>query len=99
MEMNKTGSLPVALRYVPKPTKMAMAERRLISPLPGTVIAVLKNVGEAVSANEAVVIVEAMKMENEICASCDGVLEAIHVQVGDVIRMNTCVAEIKGVTD
>ena len=42
------------------------------APMPGTVLAVKKNVGDAVKAGDVVIVLEAMKMENDIVAPCDG---------------------------
>lgn len=55
------------------------------SPLPGNVLSVKVNVGQAVKAGEVLVLVEAMKMENEVPAPCDGVVKQILVDKGAVI--------------
>ena len=47
-------------------------------PMPGTVITVLKKPGDTVKAGEVVIILEAMKMENEICATISGTVQAIY---------------------
>jgi acetyl-CoA/propionyl-CoA carboxylase biotin carboxyl carrier protein len=49
----------------------AMAELR--APFAGTVVAVARGPGEAVSAHAAVIVLEAMKMEHELTAETDGV--------------------------
>lgn len=46
-------------------------------PMPGTVIAVFKKPGDTVKAGEVVIILEAMKMENEICAPVSGTVQAM----------------------
>jgi len=53
------------------------------SPMPGRVVKLLVDVGDAVRIGQGVVIVEAMKMENELRAEVDGVVEAIHVAADD----------------
>lgn len=55
------------------------------SPLPGVIIAVKVNVGDAVKAGQEVAVLEAMKMENSIEAVKDGTVTAIHVSKGDSI--------------
>lgn len=55
------------------------------SPMPGTIFKLLKSEGDAVSQGETVIIVEAMKMENEIKAPQDGHLEKISVSVGESV--------------
>lgn len=53
------------------------------SPLPGTVLSVNVTVGQTVKAADVALILEAMKMENNINCGKDGVVKAIYVQKGD----------------
>ncbi len=55
----------------------------LTTPLPGVVVAVLAAVGQKVAAGEALMVVEAMKMEHTIAAPHAGTVEAIHCSPGD----------------
>ena len=56
------------------------------APLPGTINAVAVNVGQKVTKGQTVVVLEAMKMENNINAECDGTVSAVHVNKGDSVR-------------
>ena len=56
--------------------------QRLIAPMPGKVVRVLVKAGDVVTARQAVVVVEAMKMENELRASRDGTVTEIQVREG-----------------
>ena len=56
------------------------------APLPGTINAVAVNVGQTVKKGQTVVVLEAMKMENNINAECDGTVSAVHVNKGDSVR-------------
>lgn len=56
------------------------------APLPGTVNAVAVTVGQAVKKGQTVVVLEAMKMENNINAESDGTVTAVHVNKGDSVR-------------
>ena len=56
--------------------------QRLAAPMPGKVVRVLVSVGDAVFARQPVVVVEAMKMENELRASREGTVTEIHVREG-----------------
>ena len=58
------------------------------APMPGTVLKVLVNVGDTVSENQPLLILEAMKMENEILAPADGVVKAIHVSSNESVESN-----------
>ena len=55
------------------------------SPLPGVILDIKVAVGDQVKAGQTVAILEAMKMENNINAECDGVITAIKVSKGDNI--------------
>lgn len=56
------------------------------SPLQAQVVEWLARPGETVRAGQALLIVEAMKMEHELCAECDGVLGAWRVQAGEAVQ-------------
>ncbi len=55
------------------------------TPLPGVIIDVKVNVGDMVKKGDTVVVLEAMKMENNINADRDGKVVAIHVAKGDTV--------------
>ena len=61
------------------------AGTRVDSPLPGNVLDVKISVGQAVKAGQVLVIIEAMKMENEVAAPCDGVVKQIVASKGAVV--------------
>ena len=56
--------------------------QRLVAPMPGKVVRVLVTAGDRVTASQPVVVVEAMKMENELRASREGTVAEIHVREG-----------------
>ncbi|MEW5975158.1 MAG: biotin/lipoyl-containing protein [Acidobacteriota bacterium] len=56
------------------------------APMPGKVIQVLASSGQAVEENQGVLVVEAMKMQNEIRAPKKGVVRGIHVRVGQAVN-------------
>lgn len=65
------------------PAPAAGAPGATKSPLPGTVLNVLVTVGQSVKAGDVAVVLEAMKMENNINCGKDGVVKAVYVQKGD----------------
>ena len=65
--------------------KPAGAGKKVASPLPSVIIEVSVKEGQAVKAGQKVAVIEAMKMENEIAADCDGTVTAIHVAKGDSV--------------
>lgn len=54
-----------------------------LAPMPGTVIAVSVAVGDAVTAGQTLVVIESMKMQSEIAAERDGVVDRVLVAVAD----------------
>lgn len=68
---------PVA---APAPAPVAAAPAggsNVIAPMPGTVLNVVAPVGTAVKAGDVILILEAMKMENDIVAPCDGTVASV----------------------
>ena len=76
---------PAAPAPAPAPAPAAVSGTVVSSPLPGNVLAIEVNPGEAVKAGQVLVLIEAMKMENEIVAPCDGVVTQILVNKGAVV--------------
>lgn len=65
------------------------------SPMPGTILEVLKQAGDAVAENEVVIILEAMKMENEIVAPKSGVIDSIAVAKGASVNGGDVLFSVK----
>lgn len=65
------------------------------APLPGTITAVAVNVGQTVKKGQTVVVLEAMKMDNNINAECDGKVKAVHVNKGDSVREGAILVTIE----
>lgn len=82
---------PVAAKPAPAPAQAAPAPAAAVkgnaikTPLPGVIIDVKVNVGDAVKKGDTVVVLEAMKMENNINADRDGKVVAIQVAKGDTV--------------
>ena len=62
-----------------------VADKTIVAPMPGLVLKIEVEVGQAVRAGQGVVVVEAMKMENELKAPADGVVASIAVQPGQTV--------------
>jgi biotin carboxyl carrier protein len=60
-----------------------------VAPLPGTITDVKVAVGDTVKTGDTVVILEAMKMQNNIEAEADGTITEIHVGKGDTVMEGT----------
>ena len=55
------------------------------APLPGTIININVKVGDSVKRGDTLLVMEAMKMENNIVASKDGVVKTIHITTGQTV--------------
>ncbi len=64
------------------------------APMPGMIVKITKNIGDAVKAGETIVVLEAMKMENALTASVDGTIQSIHCKVGDSVAKNAVLVVI-----
>ena len=64
------------------------------APMPGTIVDVKVNVGDSVERAQVVIIMEAMKMENEIVAPVAGTVQAIRVKKGDSVNVGDVMAVI-----
>jgi biotin carboxyl carrier protein len=64
------------------------------SPIAGRVVAILGSAGLEVRRHQAVVVVEAMKMEIPIGPAVDGAVKAIHVQPGDAVKAGQVLFEL-----
>lgn len=67
----------------------------LFAAMPGKVVRVLVEKGEAVTCGQAVVILESMKMETELAAPVDGLVGAVHVQDGQLVGQGDALIEIE----
>ncbi|HBY98241.1 MAG: biotin/lipoyl-binding protein [Ardenticatenaceae bacterium] len=63
----------------------SVGDVQIKAPMPGLVVKVLVEEGESVAANQAVVILEAMKMENELRAARAGRIKGVRVQPGQAV--------------
>lgn len=66
--------------------KGARRSAKVMAYMPGRVVEILAQEGEAVTSGQGIVVLEAMKMQNEIRAEQDGVLTKVHVQPGQAVE-------------
>jgi biotin carboxyl carrier protein len=67
----------------------------VLSIMPGKIVRILVEPGQAVEEGEPVCVLEAMKMENELQARQSGTVEAIHVKVGQDVEKDQVLIEIE----
>jgi glutaconyl-CoA/methylmalonyl-CoA decarboxylase subunit gamma len=99
----KTSKTPVLVRTsVPQPTRSESKIKKNISssatpvksPLPGTIINVLVKEGDEVKVGQTLVVMEAMKMENNVLAEKEGKVTLVKVKAGDAVLQNDTLIEI-----
>ena len=90
MEMPQptVAAAPAAPATAPKAAAPAAnaAGTKIESPMPGTIMKVNVKVGDTVNEGDAVVVLEAMKMENDIPATVSGKVVAVNVANGDTVE-------------
>lgn len=95
-EFGKTSKDPNVNVIDPSAQKQSVNNTGSVSaPMPGTVIRIEKNEGAAVKAGELVLILEAMKMENEILAPMDGIIAKMNCKVGGTVAGGEVLFEVK----
>ena len=91
---------PAAPKAVPKaaPTAAAPVQAgqagsvQVSAPMPGKILAVKASVGQALKKGDVIMVLEAMKMENDIVAPQDGAVASINVAVGDSVEPGATLA-------
>jgi pyruvate carboxylase subunit A/propionyl-CoA carboxylase alpha chain len=72
----------------------AVAQGSLLAPMPGSVLRIGAAVGDAVTAGQSLVWLEAMKMEHTVTSPGDGVLAELNVEVGQQVDVGTVLARV-----
>ena len=81
-------------RFAPKTGAEQMSSNTVTSPMPGTITRVNLTVGDTVKEGQSVLILEAMKMENDIVAPRNGKITAFHVKQGDSVQGGTVLFDL-----
>jgi pyruvate carboxylase subunit B len=63
--------------------------------MPGTIVDIMVKVGDKVKAGDPVLVIEAMKMENEVPATIAGTVKAVNVAKGDSVNPDEALVEIE----
>ncbi len=70
------------------------SDGQIDAPIPGSIIQIMKKVGDAVASNETLLLLEAMKMENEIKATQAGIISELFVSVGQQVQAGQQLVQI-----
>lgn len=88
------GAAPVAAPAATQAAPVSANGEKVTSPMPGTILDIKVNVGDTVVAGQAIIVLEAMKMENDINAPCAGKVLSINTTKGSAVETGTVLAVI-----
>ena len=85
-----------APKAAPKAAAPAGAQGSVVvtAPMPGKILAVKANAGQAVKKGDVIMVLEAMKMENDIVAPQDGTVASINAAAGDAVEAGATLATL-----
>ncbi len=84
-----------AIRDLSAAAGAASGPAPLVAPMPGLVVRVNVAVGDAVAAGQGLVVMEAMKMENELRAPAGGTVRAVHAAPGAAVNKGAVLVELE----
>jgi pyruvate carboxylase subunit B len=95
-EIIPTGDAAGSMRPAGKVSRRPKASREghVTSSMPGTIVDVMVKVGDTIKAGDPVLVIEAMKMENEVPATVTGSVTAVHIVKGDSVNPDEALIEI-----
>lgn len=85
---------PAPAAAAPAPSSSGPVAGAMSAPMPGTILDVKVSVGQSVKAGDILLILEAMKMENEIVAPNDGTVASVNVAVGSNVEVGEVLATL-----
>jgi biotin carboxyl carrier protein len=94
-EFSVTETLPGQATLLKRDEKIREKDLTIRAPMPGKVILLSVREGDEVTENQALLIVEAMKMENEIQSPVDGFIKKVHTAVGEFVDSEKPLIEIE----
>ena len=91
------AAAPAAPAAAAAPAVVADGDTPVKAPMPGKIIRLVAEAGKAVKKGDVLMILEAMKMQNEITANCNGVIRKIKVQTGQSVMKDELLVEIQSI--
>ena len=88
----KPSQAPRKAAPAPAAPQGAQGSVQIVSPMPGKILGIKAKAGDAVKKGQAIIILEAMKMENEIFAPQDGTVASINVNEGASVEAGAVLA-------
>lgn len=94
-ELTGSAPAPAAAAPAPAPAAAPAGGEQVTSPMPGTILDVKVSQGASVKKGDVLMILEAMKMENEIMCPCDGKVASINAAKGTAVESGTLLCVIQ----
>ena len=94
VEIEEMTGAPAAAPVAAAPAAPAGAGERVAAPMPGNILSVNVAAGDTVKKGQVLMILEAMKMENEIMCPCDGTVTSVSVTKGTAVESGTLLCTI-----
>lgn len=88
------NTAPAAAPAPAAPVAAPAGGEKVTAPMPGTILDVKVTEGQAVKSGDVLVILEAMKMENEILAPCDGTVAGLSVTKGAAVESGAVICSV-----
>ena len=99
-ELTGAAPAPAAATAAPAPAPAPAAAapaggEQVTSPMPGTILSINVAAGDAVKRGQVLMVLEAMKMENEIMCPCDGKIASVNTSKGASVASGTLLCVIQ----
>ena len=86
MEFESGVPIPPSVRRPPPPIDTRPEDRICRSPIAGVIVSVAASINQKMRQDDPVLVIEAMKMQTTIGAPLDGIVEAVHVVPGELVK-------------
>jgi len=96
VKVTKTPTIVRSASKKPEPLKVNSntSNAKIVAPIPGTVLSIDVKVGDTIKLGDRLLVLEAMKMENNIASEKSGIITAVNVTVGQQVLQNEVMIEI-----
>ena len=94
-ELTGAAPAPAAAAPAPAPAAAPAGGEQVTSPMPGTILSINVAAGDTVKRGQVLMILEAMKMENEIMCPCDGKVASVNTSKGSSVESGTLLCVIQ----
>ena len=94
-ELTGAAPAPAAATAAPAPAAAPAGGEQVTSPMPGTILSINVAAGDAVKRGQVLMVLEAMKMENEIMCPCDGKIASVNTSKGASVESGTLLCVIQ----